>query len=102
MREYTGKEYHIKSFEHLVNVATKDNIGDLSISFMMWLGVTVDIADVLRKGNSLNARQKKQTTWNLLKPTFIWKDDGKNEISRVEMTDIRTGEKITVKANIPK
>jgi len=101
-REYTNKEYHIKSFEQLVNIANKDNIGDLSISFMMWLGVTIDIANILRESGTLTAAQKKQSTWKLLKPTFIWIDDGKEEISKVVITDIRTGEQTTVEAKIPK
>jgi len=102
IREYTNKEYHIQSFEQLVNIATKDNVGDLSISFMMWLGVTIDIANILRESGTLTAAQKKQSTWKLLKPTFIWIDNGKNEISKVVITDIRTGEQVEVNAKIPK
>jgi len=98
----TNKEHHIKSFEQLVNIVTKDNIENLTVDFMMWLGVVLNVDETLRSGNTLSAAQKKQTRWKLLKPTFIWTDDGKNEVSKIICQDPTTGEQTIIEAKIPK
>ena len=98
----TNKEYHITSFEHLVNTVTKENIENLTVDFMMWLGVILNVDETLRSGDNLSAAEKTKTRWELLKPTFIWTDDGKNEISKIVCQDPTTGEQTIIEAKVPK
>ncbi len=99
-RTPTGKEFHINCFERLVNVATEENISDLVMDLAQWLLVTIDVSKTLREGKTLTASQKKLSNWELLKPTFIWKDDGKNDFTKVVMTNKATGEKTIIQGKV--
>jgi hypothetical protein len=97
----TGKEYHIDSFEKLVNIVTKDNIGDLVTDLVMWLGITLQVLESVREDKGLSTEERKMSNWDLLKPTFIWKDDGENKLTKVVLTNTITGEKTTISAERP-
>lgn len=87
------KTYYIDSFEKLVNVATKENAGRLSVDLASWLWVVVDIFDKLR---DKHPEYKDKTNWQIMEVAFQWIDDGKKGVNRMILTNKDTGEETTV------
>lgn len=93
------KRYEIKTFEHLINVVNKENFERLSVDFLLWLNYNVDMMDKIRQKYPKEFEGKEN--WEIGKPSFIWIDDGKNDLKEVNLTNTKTGEikKIKIKKN---
>jgi hypothetical protein len=95
MKTEEPKRYEIDSFEKLVNVINEDNFESLTKDLIMWLAFHVDAMKLVRK--NLPEKLKKKTNWQLNKSTFIWIDDGKNEMKEVVIRNQTTGEVQTLR-----
>jgi len=93
------KQYHIDTFEKLVNVINSENIDKISIDFLIWLNYITKVIDKTRKEMPQFADK---TNWELLEPTFIWIDDGENKIDHVRITNKDTGEVTEISLQTPK
>lgn len=90
----SGKTYEIKSFEQLVNIINKDNFANLGMDFIKWAEFVALMAEEIRK--DLPEYEKQKSNWELMNPSFIWIDDGKNDLDKCQMKVKETGEIITV------
>jgi hypothetical protein len=78
----TGKEYHIDSFEKMINTVNRENLPDFVMDLMRWMGSTIQMCDELRKGKSLTSKE--------------------NEITGVVITNSKTGEQTRLDVKAPK
>jgi hypothetical protein len=94
-KEYkpSGKTFHIKTINQLVNVATVDNVDELAKDLYVFLHRMTHLFDEMRKNHPSLA---KKTNSQIAESSFIWIDDGKDEESlRVVIKD--TGEIAEIK-----
>lgn len=85
------KEYEIDSFEKLVNVINDKNFDSLVTNLIMWLGYNVKFMKEMRSSMP-KKYTKDKTNWDLGRSTFIWIDDGKQEMKFVRVKNGLTGE----------
>jgi hypothetical protein len=92
MKKYkpTGKTFEIDSFEKLCNVVTTENFQNLSMDLLKWLAVVAKQMETFRKKNPKLSKGK--TNWDLCKLTFVWIDDGKNDMESLVLKNQDTGE----------
>jgi len=90
----SGNTYEIKSFENLVNIITPENCAQFGADFIKWATYVSLICEQIRKEGS--AADKKKSNWQLLQPSFVWVDDGKNEMEKVQLKIKGTGEVRTI------
>jgi hypothetical protein len=88
------KRYEIDSFEKLCNVINEKNIESLTADLVMWLAFHVEAMKQIRKKHPKLAKGK--SNWELCKTTFIWIDDGKNEMKEIILRNQDTGEVKTI------
>jgi len=88
------KEYHIDSFNKLVNVANKENIERLSIDLILWLNRLVQVFDKLRE--ELPEETKGKSNSEIADVSFNWIDDGKNNIHQTVIENGLTGEQTII------
>jgi len=102
------KEYYIDSLDKLVNLANSENyecfrlasrIAELkderlSMDFLLWLGNVVNVMDKLRK--ELPEETKGKANSELMKCSFNWIDDGKNNIHQTVIENGLTGEQTVI------
>ena len=84
------KEYHIDSFEKLINVVNPKNVQNLSSDLIGWLMYSEKIISQIREQYPEETKGKKNS--ELLKCSFIWIDDNKTDIIGVNVEDRTTGE----------
>jgi hypothetical protein len=94
----TGKTYHIKNFDQLINVATVENMDMLSCDFYIWLN-TVVLA--MRDFKEKNPKFANKPNSKIVKVGFTWLDDGKNDMNGVKLTNSATGEETQIVAPHP-
>lgn len=78
------KRYEIKTIEQLVNVSNVENFERLSMDFLLWLNYINNWLHKFKEANP-NSEQPKIDT-------FIWIDDGKNELKNIQIKNTKTGE----------
>lgn len=88
------KEYHIDSFEKLVNVINSDNFQAIAEDLLLWLTYVVIFYEEARKSNP---ELKDKTNWEITKCNFIWIDDGKHDMKSVNIHNTETGEVSVIK-----
>lgn len=86
------KRYEINSLDKLLNVANKENINRLSIDFLLFLNTHVNQIEAIRKQYPKECEGK--TNQEIATGSFIWIDDGKNDLTGVTFKDKDTGEVI--------
>ena len=84
------KEYHIDSFEKLINVVNPKNVQNLSSDLIGWLMYSEKIISQIREQYPEETKGKKNS--EILKCSFIWIDDNKTDIIGVNVEDRTTGE----------
>jgi hypothetical protein len=89
------KIYDINSFDKLINVASSENFSRLSVDLLNWLMFCVNIIENYRK--QYPEQSKSKTNSQLIKCSFKWIDDGKNDLKSIEITNPITGEVTTKK-----
>lgn len=90
------KEYEIKNFEQLINVANEENVERLATDLALWLLTAVNHYSLIRKNHPEETKDK--TNWEIGECAFMWIDDGKNEYLGTQLTDKATGEVTEIKA----
>ena len=85
-----SKEYEIKSFEQLINVANDENIERLATDLALWLLHAAGHYKLIRKAHPEETKDK--TNWEIGECAFMWIDDGKNEYLGTQLTDKATGQ----------
>lgn len=93
------KRYEIDTLEKLINTASLENFDRISPDFLLWLHYTLTVIDSIRKKNP--KKFKNLSNYKVLKSSFIWVDDGKNELTHFIAKNTDTGEitEIKVKPN---
>jgi hypothetical protein len=91
------KKYEIETFENLINVVNKENFKRLSVDLLLWLNHNVNTMEKIREKHPKECEGKEN--WEIMKSSFIWIDDGKNDLKEVKLTNTKTGEikKIKIK-----
>jgi len=89
MKKGKSKEYEIDSLEKLLNVITKENAPILIVDVAKWLFSYSDIMHKIRQGNP---EYKNKLNSEICKSSFIWIDDGKNDVTRGRLINQSTGE----------
>ena len=89
----TGKTFEIDSFEKLLNVVDEDNIGDLGICLFHYLHHYTKVIKEYRKTYPKECKGK--LNYQIIPTSFIWTDDGIEELTKVQMVNSKTGEKFT-------
>ncbi len=84
------KTYQIDSWEKLLNLANEENLERILVDFTKWLSFYVSFIGEVRKKNPEETKNK--NNYEISKCTFIWIDDGKNDLIGVEITNKKTGE----------
>jgi len=74
----SGKTYEIKTIDQLVNVATPENVDELAKDLYVWLCTVTGLFAKLKKDHPSLA---KKTNSQIAKNTFVWIDDGKDNMS---------------------
>lgn len=94
-KEYkpSGKTFHIKTINQLVNVATAENVDELAKDLYVFLCRITHLFDEMRKNHPNLA---KKTNSQIAESRFIWIDDGKDEES-LTVTIKETGETAIIK-----
>lgn len=90
MEETKPKRYEINSFKELINVVTPENFENLSADFLSWLAYSMIAINELRKSNP--KKYAKKTNWEISECSFVWIDDGKNDLKEIRLIDQNTGE----------
>ena len=89
------KTYEIDTFEKLLNVANGSNVQNLAIDLAQWLIYCTNTIEQLREKHPELCKGK--TNHEIAKCTFIWIDDGKNDLNNVKLVKKETGEVVNVK-----
>tara|TARA_R110000822_G_scaffold127454_1_gene262952 strand:- start:12096 stop:12386 length:291 start_codon:yes stop_codon:yes gene_type:complete len=87
------KEYNINSFDKLLNVINEENFDILSIDLIQWLGLYVETLKEVRKKHP---ELKDRLNSEIAKGSFIWIDDGKNDMKDIFLELKGTGEIIKI------
>lgn len=95
MKKPTGKRYEIDSFKKLCNIINDDNYEQITTDLCHWLGFHISIMRDIRKKHPKETKGK--TNWELAQTSFIWIDDGKNDLKAVLVKNKDTGETNTIK-----
>jgi hypothetical protein len=82
--------YEIDSFEKLLNIINEDNFGSLSMCLLKWLKYHTLLMKQYREKYPEYAKDK--SNWELGKITFIWIDDGKDDLKFVSIKNELTGQ----------
>ncbi len=85
-----AKKYEINTFEKLINVVNKENFERFSIDLLQWLHYSVDVLDKVKIAHPKECKGKEN--WEIMQSTFIWVDDGKNDLKSAKLTNNKTGE----------
>jgi len=93
------KRYEIDSFEKLCNVVSSENFDRISKDLCLWLLYNVIVMKKIRKDHPKETKNK--TNWKLSRSSFIWVDDGKNDLKEVVIKNKETGEVQKIKFDIP-
>lgn len=83
------KEYHIDTLEKLLNVITKENAEVLVVDVAKWL---FSYSDLLHRMKEANPEYKNKLNSEICKGSFVWIDDGKNDVTRGRLINQSTGE----------
>lgn len=86
----TTKQYEIDSFKKLCNIITDENYEQITMDLCKWLAYHVHIMNEYR--HKFPKESKGKTNWEIAKTSFIWIDDGKNDIKKVIIKNKETGE----------
>ena len=84
------KEYHIDSFEKLINVANSKNVENLASDLIGWLMFSEKIVSQIREQYPEETKGKKNS--ELMICSFIWVDDNKTDFIGVNIENRTTGE----------
>jgi len=87
--------YDINTFDKLINVANSENIDRLSVDLLQWFFYSVKLIENIRL--KYPEKTKNKTNSQIVKCSFRWIDDGKNDFKGVEITNPITGEITTKK-----
>ena len=90
MAKRKAKEYHIDSFDKLFNVATPENIDRLSIDLFKWFMYSHKMIEQIKEKHPKETKGKLNS--EIAKCTFLWVDDGKNDLIGVDIHNNKTGE----------
>ena len=83
------KEYHIDSFEKLINVVNSKNVENLASDLIGWLMFSEKIISQIREQYPEETKGKKNS--ELMKCSFIWVDDNKTDFIGVNIENRTTG-----------
>lgn len=86
------KEFHISNFDELFNVATKENIKELSTDLIQWFIYTHKIIEQAKEMYPKETKGKLNS--EIFQASFTWIDDKKSGIIGVDIENKNTG-KIT-------
>lgn len=89
------KRYEIKTIEQLINITSVENFERLGTDLLLWLN---HINQTFAKTRENNPDFKNKQNHEIFKvDTFIWIDDGKNEIKNIQLKNTTTGEVTNIK-----
>lgn len=77
-------KYEIKTISQLVDIVTDENRERISTDLVNWLDITNQTYNIIK---ALNPELKDKLNSEIAQPTFVWIDDGKNDIKGIEWTD---------------
>jgi hypothetical protein len=88
--ETKGKTFEIKTIDQFLNVVNDENIDLILKDFIVFVHY---INEVVKKAKEANPDLKDKLTSELMSSSFLWTDDGVNELKKVITTIKETGEK---------
>lgn len=91
------KEYNIDSFERLINVVNSENVVNLSSDLVGWLMFCEKMISEVREKYPNETKGKKNS--EIIKCSFIWVDDKKNDFLGVNCENRDTGEISEIRVN---
>ena len=84
------KKYQIDSWEKLLNVVNKDNFDGFIVDLANYLHFYVSsIEDVREK---YPAETENVMNCEIMQSSFLWINDGKNDLNAVDIVNAKTGE----------
>lgn len=90
MEKQQPKKYHIDSFEKLCNAVNEENAERLAVDLAGWIIGYAKFVSEIRKKHPKECKRKRNSS--IVKASFIWTDDGKNEVTGIIITNEATGE----------
>lgn len=93
-KEIKPKRYEIDSFEKLCNVINEENYERLTVDLAGWLRYITLMNKEFREKYPKECEGK--TNWEIANCSFVWIDDGKNNLKEVKVTNRETGEIETI------
>jgi len=94
MESTKGKTFEISTLSEVCNIVNDENIDLLINDFAKWL---IYYNELIKRVREENPKETKNiVNSKILKPTMIWTDDNKSELTGVSLKTIETGEIIKV------
>jgi hypothetical protein len=79
----TEKEYPVNNFEDLCNLVNSENINRLAEDVKIWLHSYLNAINKIRELYPKETKGMKNS--EIAKGSFVWIDDGKNELKGYEL-----------------